>query len=390
MTEKLFYNDPYISEAQCEVEDIIEKDGKFEIVLKSTPFYPEGGGQPCDFGFIDGIRVEYVHEENGTIYHVMSQKPKNKTVNCKVDLERRIDHIQQHSGEHLMSAAFFKLYGASNDGFHMGEEYATLDVLLKDISEEMIKKAENEANSYVFRNEPVKTYFLTKEEAEKLPLRKKIKAEGKIRIVQMGENIDFVACCGTQVNRTGEVGTIKIVKWEKYKGMTRVYIKCGMRALKDYQVKHDYITEIAKGFSAEVSDVVKKVKSQSEEITAMKKQISNLYAKVASAEAEELISKADSKVIIKEYKEEGFDFLDKLYESLKDKEYILILSSLKDKRLLLAHNGAFDLDCGKLFKEKIKEYNGRGGGNAKRAQASFAEEADLRSFADYLKGLDLK
>lgn len=390
MTEKLFYLDPYISEAHCQVEDIIEKDGKFEIVLESTPFYPEGGGQPCDFGYIDNIKVEYVYEKDDIIYHVASQKPENKIVNCKVDLERRIDHTQQHSGEHIMSAAFFKLYKVSNAGFHLGEEYVTIDILLKDMTQEMITAAENLANYYVFRNEPVKTYYLSKEEAVKLPLRKEIKADGNIRIVQMGENLDYSACCGTQVRRTGEIGPIKIVKWEKNKGMTRVYIKCGYRALKNYQVKHDYITEVAKGFSVEINDVVNKVKAQTEEVVSLKKQISNLYGKIALGEAEKLAEKATpSKLIIAEYTEEDFDFLDKLYEKLKDQEYILILSSLKDKRLLLAHNGAFDLDCGKLFKENLKEFNGRGGGNSKRAQASFTEETELKKFSDYLGGLEL-
>ena len=212
MTKKLFYDDPYICEAECEVEDIIKKDDKFEVVLKSTPFYPEGGGQPSDTGFMDNIRVEYVHEENDVIYHVMSEKPSKSLVKCKVDFERRVYHIQQHSGEHLMSAAFFKLYKVSNAGFHLGTDYVTIDIEMQDITAEMIRKIEVEANSYIFRNEPVKTYFLSKEEALKLPLRKEIKAEGIIRMVQMGESIDYSACCGTQVNRTGEVGIIKIIK----------------------------------------------------------------------------------------------------------------------------------------------------------------------------------
>ena len=385
MTEKLFYKDPYICEAQCEVENIIEKEGKFHVALKTTPFYPEGGGQPSDLGFIDNIRVEYVYEEDENIYHVMSEKPTNNLVECKVDYERRVDHIQQHSGEHLMSAAFFKLFNVSHSGFHLGEEYVTIDMNMKDITEAMLESAENEANSYVFRNEPVKTYNLTKEEALKLPLRKEIKAEGIIRMVQMGENIDYSACCGTQVNRTGEVGIIKIIKGEKYKGMTRVYIKCGWRALKDYASKHAYITELARGFSVEDSEVINKVKSQNEEIAALKKQVSNLYGKIASSEAEVLIEKSDSKFIIGEYMEESFDFLEKIYEYLKEKDYILILTSIKDKRLLLAHNGTFDFQCGKLFKEKLKEFNGRGGGNPKRAQANFADEASLRSFVNYLK-----
>lgn len=385
MTKKLFYDDPYICEAECEVEDIIKKDDKFEIVLKSTPFYPEGGGQPCDTGFIDNIRVEYVHEENDIIYHVMGEKPSKSLVKCKVDFERRVDHIQQHSGEHLMSAAFFKLYKVSNAGFHLGLDYVTIDIEMQDITAEMIRKIEAEANSYIFRNEPVKTYFLTKEEALKLPLRKEIKAEGNIRMVQMGESIDYSACCGTQVNRTGEVGIIKIIKWEKNKGMTRVYIICGWRALRDYQIKHDYVTEIAHGFSVEDSGIIEKIKGQNETIEDLRKQVSNLYSKIASKEAEALIKSSDSKFIIGEYNEEGFDFLDKLYEKLKDRNAILILSSIKDKKLILAQDGSFDFQCGKLFKEKLKEFDGRGGGNAKRAQASFQDATSMERFAQYLK-----
>lgn len=385
MTEKLFYEDPYICEAECEVEDIIKKDDKFEIVLKSTPFYPEGGGQPSDTGFIDNIRVEYVREENDVIYHVTSDKPSKSLVKCKVDFERRVDHIQQHSGEHLMSAAFFKLYKVSNAGFHLGLDYVTIDIEMKDITEEMIRKVEIEANSYIFRNETVKTYFLSKEEALKLPLRKEIKAEGLIRMVQMGESIDYSACCGTQVNRTGEVGIIKIIKWEKNKGMTRVYIKCGWRALRDYEVKHEYVTDIARGFSVDDSGIIEKIKGQNETIEDLRKEVSNLYSKIASKEAEALIESSDTKFIIKEYNEEGFDFLDKLYEKLKDREAILILTSIKDKKLILAQNGSFDFQCGKLFKERLKEFDGRGGGNAKRAQASFQDIVSMQSFAEYLK-----
>jgi len=385
MTKKLFYEDPYICEAKCEVEEIVGKADKFEIVLKSTPFYPEGGGQPSDLGTIDGIKVEYVYEKDDIIYHVMASKPIEKLVNCKVDFERRVDHIQQHSGEHLLSAAFFKLYKVSNAGFHLGENYVTIDIELKDVTEEMIKKVENEANSYIFKNEPVKTYFMTKEEANKLPLRKAIKAEGNIRMVEMGEGTDYSACCGTHVKFTGEVGTIKIIKFEKNKGMTRIYMICGWRALKDYQAKFDLITEIAKKFSVEASEVVNKVKGQRDEIIELKNQLSKLYGQIALKEAVTLETNANSNFIISEYKEEGFDFLEKLYDSLKEKQYILLLSSLKDKKLILAQNGSFDINCGKLFKENLKEYNGKGGGNDKRAQANFEDKDSLEKFLDFLK-----
>jgi len=167
--------------------------------------------------------------------------------------------------------------------------------------------------------------------------------------------------------------------------MTRVYIICGWRALRDYQAKHDYITELARKLSVEVSEVVGKVKSQREGILDLKNQISKIYGQIASKEAITLENNANSNFILGEYKDEGFDFIEKLYENLKDKRYIMILSSFKDKKIMLAQDGSFNLDCGKMFKERLKEFNGRGGGNAKRAQASFEDEVSLKRFSEFLK-----
>ncbi|WP_160671692.1 alanine--tRNA ligase-related protein [Clostridium sp. C8-1-8] len=385
MTEKLFYKNSYICEAECEVENIIEKGDSYEVILKSTPFYPEGGGQTCDLGTIDNIKVEYVYEEDDIIYHVLKEKPEGKFVMCKVDYDRRLDHIQQHSGEHLLSAAFFKLFKIVNAGFHLGEDYVTIDMLFKDMTEEMIREIENEVNKYIYRNEPISTYFLTKEEALKLPLRKGIKAEGKIRIVQMGETTDFSACCGTHVVRTGEVGIVKIIKYENYKGMTRIYFKCGLRALKDYQEKQACITNLTRSLSVEASGISNVINNQRNEISELKRKLSDLYGNLAKREADKLLSNSESRFITATYEEEGFEFLEKLYDELKDKGYILILGSLKDKKLILAHNGSFNFKCGNLFKEKLKDFGGKGGGNDKRAQASFEVESSIKNFIEYLR-----
>ncbi|MFA9398806.1 MAG: alanine--tRNA ligase-related protein [Clostridiaceae bacterium] len=385
MTEKLFYNDPYICEAQCKVIDVIQKKDTYEIVLDKTPFFPEGGGQLSDKGYIDDIKVDYVYEKDDLIYHITKVKPQNNTVKCIVDFHRRFDLTQQHSGEHLISAAFYKLYNAKNAGFHLGDEYLTVDIEIHDITKDMIAEVEKQANSYVFQNKPVNTYFLQKEEALKLPLRKEIKASGNIRMVVMGDGLDYSACCGTHVKNTSEVGIIKIIKYEKYKGMTRVYAKCGVRALKDYQIKHEYVTDIAKLFSVEQSGIVNKVQKQKADILELKKQINSMYSKMAVKEADELIKRSNSNIITDRYIDEGFEYLDKIYENLKDKKYIILLSSLKDKKILLAQNGEFSMDCGKLFKENLKEFQGKGGGNKKRAQASFQNENSLKEFENWLE-----
>jgi alanyl-tRNA synthetase len=219
----------------------------------------------------------------------------------------------------------------------------------------------------------------------KLPLRKGIKAEGKIRIVQMGEATDFSACCGTHVVRTGEVGIVKIIKYENYKGMTRVYFKCGLRALKDYQEKQACITNLTRSLSVEVSGISNVINNQRNEISELKRKLSDLYGNIAKREADKLLRNSESRFIIAIYEEEGFEFLEKLYDELKDKGYILILGSLKDKKLILAHNGSFNFKCGNLFKEKLKDFGGKGGGNDKRAQASFEVESSIKNFIEYLR-----
>ncbi|MDP4179202.1 MAG: DHHA1 domain-containing protein, partial [Bacillota bacterium] len=270
-----------------------------------------------------------------------------------------------------------------NAGFHMGADYVTIDIDIKDLTEEMIKKAEIEANSYLYRNEEIKTYFLTKEEALKLPLRKEIKAEGRIRIVQMG-TVDYSACCGTPVNRTGEVGIIKILKSEKYKGMTRIYFVCGKRALSDYIKKQDILTELGRSLSTDENGIIKIVNNQNEEIFNLKKQLIELNKGLAKIEAAELVKNSLNKKVIKLYEDKNFDYVQNVYECLKDDELILIIGSLSDKKLIYAQNGSFSVDCGKIYKEKVKQFGGKGGGNSKRAQAAFENAEDIKKFAEIL------
>ncbi|MCR3759937.1 alanyl-tRNA editing protein [Clostridium felsineum] len=387
MTHKLFYDDSYICESEGKIVSVIEKDGKFEIVLDETSFYPEGGGQPCDLGTINDIPVEYVYEKGDVIYHVMSIKPNGDTAKCKVDFLRRQDNIQQHTGEHLLSAAFFKLYNGVNCGFHMGDDYLTIDIDMEEVTPDMIKKIEDEANKYVYANVETKTYFMSKPEAEKLPLRKAIKAEGKIRIVQLGD-VDYSACCGTHVVRTGEVGIIKILKTEKHKGMTRVYFKCGKRAFEEYTKEHNIITELQKILSIDEENILNKVKSNKEEISTLKKIVSDYKKNEAKIEADKLKNEKNDGVIFKHYEDGDFSFIEEIYDGIKDEDAIIILTSGVDNRILFAQNGGSTVECGKIFKQNIKNYNGRGGGNAKRAQAAFSSKDDLFKFAEFLKKID--
>jgi alanyl-tRNA synthetase len=383
MTEKLFYENPYISEYESQIVDIIHEGNKTLLVLDKTPFYPEGGGQPSDLGEIDGIKVLYVFEKDGVIYHEIEKKLAGNKVFCKIDFKRRFDHMQQHSGEHLLSGAILKLFGGNNKGFHLGEEYVTIDIDIENMSEDMICLAEKEANKYIYKNEEICTYMVSKDELSKIHIRKQIKVDEDIRIVE-AKDMDCCACCGTHVLRTGEIGVIKVIKTERYKGMTRIYLKCGKRALKDFQNKYEIITKLTRQLSVEENAIIDRIENQNKEIDNLRRELNKIKKRLSEIEVKEIINKEDLKIILRKYTDKGFDDIQLIGTLLGEKKYIAILSSLVDKKILFVNNGDMDINCGKLFKDNIKEYRGKGGGNSTRAQGSFDNEENLVKFSDFL------
>lgn len=383
MTEKLFYTDPYLKECEAEVVDIINKEKKILVVLDRTPFYPEGGGQPCDLGEINGNKVLYVYEKNGLIYHEMEKAPEKGRVYCRIDFNRRFDHMQQHAGEHLLSGAILKLFKGNNKGFHLGDDYVTVDIDIDKMSEEMIKQIEDQVNNYITANEDICTYMVSKEEISKVPIRKQINVDEDIRIVE-AKGMDCCACCGTHVLKTGEIGLIKILKTERNKGMTRIYFKCGKRALKDYENKHEIVTKLARSFSTEENNIIQKVENQSLEIDNLKKELSKLKKKFAENEAENIIKTEKTDIIFKKYNSKNFDDIQLLSSEFSGKKYVLIFVSLEDKKILFINYSDRNIDCGQIFKKNIKEFKGKGGGNATRAQGTFDKEEDLIGFSDFI------
>jgi alanyl-tRNA synthetase len=383
VTEKLFYEDPYLTQCEAEVKDIINKDGKILVVLDKTPFYPEGGGQPSDFGEINGVKVLYVYEEDDIVYHHVEKTVEDKKVLCKIDFERRFDHMQQHSGEHLLSGAILKLYNGNNKGFHLGDDYVTLDIDIDGMTDEMLKNAEDEVNSYIYKNTEICTYVVSKEESKNFPMRKQINVDEDLRIVE-AKDMDCCPCCGTHVLRTGEIGIVKIIKSERYKGMTRIYLNCGIRALKDFQNKQSIIINLNKHLSSDENNLLQRVEGQSLEIERLKKELNGFKKMLAESEAESILETESSKVVLRKYEDKSFEDIQLIATALGSKNYILILSSLTDKKILFMNNIDPDINCGKLFKDNIKEFNGKGGGNAKRAQGNFDNTEDLIKFSEFL------
>ncbi|MCY6959774.1 alanyl-tRNA editing protein [Clostridium brassicae] len=383
MTEKLYYVDPYLKECEAQVVDVIREDDRLLVVLDKTPFYPEGGGQPSDIGYIDGVKVTYVYEKNDVIYHVVEEEVKGRNVECSIDFERRFDFMQQHSGEHLLSGVIHKLYRGNNKGFHLGEDYVTIDIDIYPFKDSMVEEIEKEVNNYIYMNEPFLTYFVDKESLDKVPSRKKIDVEGDIRIVE-AKNMDCCPCCGTHVLRTGEIGIVKILKVEKYKGMSRLYLKCGKRAYEDFKFKHNIVDILCRKFSTDEKSVIKNIDKQFEEIFNLKRGVSYLNNKLAQEEALKLMESSKEGYIFKSYEDKSFEEVKYIGEALQNEPYIVVLSSLKEKNILFINNSDIELSCGKVFKEHIKKFNGKGGGRNEKAQGSFCDIKDLEEFSTFL------
>ncbi|WP_203636223.1 alanyl-tRNA editing protein [Thermobrachium celere] len=382
--QKLYYENPYIYEWEAKIINQREKDSFYIIELSDTAFYPEGGGQPRDFGTIDGVEVVDLFEENGIVYHVVNRRIEKQIVNCKIDFKRRFDHMQNHTGQHLLSSVFIELYDAPTNSFHLGDDYVSIDVGIENITDEIVQKVEDRVNELIFKNIPVKSYIVNFDEAKKLPLRKLPPTEVDIRIVEI-EGIDYSPCCGTHVKSLGEIGMIKILKTEKYKNMTRVYFKCGRRLLKDFQEKNTIINNLNKKLSVPQNEVILKIDSMQNEIKNLTKEL-NLQKEInIEYIAKELINDSEGDVIPRIYEDKKFDEIQMLgnkTSSLCDKP--VILASIPDKKVILTHNGKINLNCGQIFKEILPNFNGRGGGGPKFAQGSFE---DIRNINDFIQVL---
>ena len=250
---ELFYREPYLKEFDSVVLTCEESKQGYVITLEDTLFYPEGGGQPCDFGTLNAIDVIDVQRKNDIVYHTVKEEiPVGTKVHGIIDWKRRFDHMQNHTGEHIVSGIINKHYGYENVGFHMG------DVIQIDMSGpltwEQLMLVEQEANEVIYSNVPVEITYPTKEELEKIPYRSKKELIGKVRIVTIGD-ADICACCGTHVAYTGEIGLVKILSVIKHKDGVRIEMLSGNRALEFLRKEHEEAQHISQALSAKVLEI---------------------------------------------------------------------------------------------------------------------------------------
>jgi len=282
---KLYYEQPYMKEFEAKVTSCVQNGDVFEVTLENTCFYPEGGGQPSDTGFIGEASVSFVKEKGENIIHILDKPLETgKTYMSGIDWQRRFDHMQHHSAEHVVSGIINKLYGADNVGFHIGEEYITMDYNVN-LNAEDIEKIEYHSNAAVFKNIPIKIDYY--DSTPEIDYRSKKELSGTIRIVTIPD-CDVCACCGTQLASTGEIGLIKIVSFQKYKSGSRLFMVCGFRALKDYRIKENNISEISAMLSAKPYESAKHVQTLNDEKERLRFELTKLRFELIDIKTNEM------------------------------------------------------------------------------------------------------
>lgn len=376
MSEKLFYEDSHMVSFSAIVEACERVDEHYEAVLSRTAFFPEGGGQYADTGFIDGVRVFDVQEKQGKIYHKLEQEISvGKEVTGMIDWEERFSKMQNHSGEHIISGLVHKHFGYDNVGFHMGKDAITMD-FNGTITKEQLKEIEKEANAIVYQNLPIETLYPSKSELETLVYRSKIEIEGQVRIVRIPD-CDVCACCAPHCKTTGEIGTIKLVGMQNYKGGVRISMLAGFRALEDYDTKSENVKRISMLLSAKEFEIADEVEKLKEELMAKKSQIQELKRMLLNHKVEAMEENQEAIILFEsDLDGNGPRELANLLLAKGTKLAAVFAGSEGNYRYVI---GSKSVDTRSIAKSLNEKFQGRGGGKPDMVQGSvMGEENGVR------------
>lgn len=452
ITNKIFQKNPYLKALESSVSSLNCDKKTAKLILTDTIFFPTGGGQSCDKGFIKFNENKYpvidVYEAGKEVVHVISIKnfvgklpEEGSKIELEIDWDHRFDNMQRHCGEHILSGVIYKLFQGTNKGFHMGEEYITIDMDFSQsdyskLTWQMAEKAELEANKVIWKGSSVHTdYFDNRELASKLPLRKTLAFDEDISVVTIGdfsEPDDCVACCGTHPRFASEVGLLKIYKIESNKGMSRIYFEAGNRAFNTYQKQFNILYDMSLRLSTSTTDIVNAYESQLSHINELKKQLSNFRGSAIRHEIQEIISKLmkknnssenpknddwknlknearntqadekanageqlelESSVSVFNYTEFSVDDIlnisKKLFILDKDnnciKNHLIAMVCASENTIILLSDGSKDTrNCAKLAELAREKFQGKGGGKPVSARIYFPDRNNLDKFIKYI------
>lgn len=391
-TERLYYHDSHLIEFDAVVTDQSERvSGWTAVTLDRTAFYPTGGGQPSDTGTLNGAEVvECIDDGDNGVLHVIKGRPPDvgEHVTGRINWSRRLDHMQQHTGQHILSQAFVTLFNAPTRSFRVLDDVCEIDVDLHNPTTQIIERAVELANNVIWEDREITIRNVTSEDAANLPLRKEPAREGDLRLIEI-EGFDLTPCGGTHAYRTGEVGLIAVRSWERAKGLTRIEFVAGVRALNDYRRANTTARSVAALYSAARDDAAKlseRVLNENKELHHRVRQLEEIAARV---EAEDLLKEArvteGTKIVAKVFDNRDAESLKHLAIALIAHPSTIALLGSRDKetaRLVFAKSTDAPGDMNTLMKQACLLLDGRGGGKSDMAQGGGKQVAKLEEAID--------
>jgi len=391
-TQRLYYTDCYLREFEAQVLRLEAAANGVKVYLDRTAFYPASGGQPTDAGTVAGIEVVDVIDEGEEIAHLLRQPPQGEVVNGKIAWGRRFDHMQQHTGQHILSAAFEKVGDYKTISFHLGEESSSIDLDSDRLSPRQLEEAEDAANQVLFEDRAVRISFPTAGEASRMDLRKPTSRAGDVRLVEV-EGFDLSACGGTHVTRTGAVGLILLRKPERMKGATRVEFVCGGRALRQARRDFGILSAAALLFSAVPKSLPELIAKQSQELREEMRRREKLLVRLAEFQAKEMWQAApvvEGRRLVRQiFPAEESEHAKLLAHGLAKLPDTVALLGVKGQptKLFFAQTAGGTVELSGVLRQAVAKFGGKGGGGRDFAQGGGLEESCLEEALAYAEAL---
>lgn len=391
MTEPLYYHDAYQFLFQASVIKRMEIEGKIGIILDQTCFYPEGGGQPSDLGELNDVQVTEVCKINNEIIHFVDNPLVSDVVHGRVDRERRLDYMQQHTGQHILSQSLLKVGKSNTVSVHFGDSYTAIETDSENITDETLKEVEKCANDIINQNVFVNLLWVDPEEVEQFHIRRPPPDVTKVRIVQIVD-FDAAACGGLHVSRTGEVGLIKIIGQEKIRGRTRIHAKIGERAFEDYTKKSELLRELGVMLTCGEDVMVKRIHDLNEQLKNAQREIIKLQSERLSGIAEKALSQA--------VQMNGILFIHQILENADHNIFKIFMEYILNEsgRLvavfghtqgqfnwMIGHSLTSKLNLNDLIGDLLPLLEAKGGGSPSLVQGIGNNPAGISHFIDQLK-----
>ena len=399
-TKRVYRTDPYAIENEAVVTAIREKNGMDVIACDTSVFYPEGGGQPSDTGSVTLNGTEQVFavtrafDESlvGDVWHTTDAPAGTfnigDSITLCIDRDLRFRNMQRHCGEHMLSGTMDTLFGGVNKGFHMGDEYITIDLGGRMLTDEELDLAERTVNEAIWADLPViVTWFDDYESSLALPVRKQVPHDGKVSVVTVGDPedpYDCIACCGTHPARSSEVGLLAIYKREPNKGMNRIYFDCGKAAFDKLSADSRMLADAARRYSCSPADLAGRLDAEAESISALKARLAGMTAYIKDAEKEKILAAAGSAgaagYVYSSDVLNADDLLKLGFSVINEVSGLFLIMRQPESHTCLLLSSSEERKCGTIVKDNVKKFSGKGGGRDDNARAIFPSTADMDAF----------